>query len=74
MQQPEDSFQYLGSMVRIDGDSTPETQCARLAMARDATSQLIGLCKAKEFSLKWTKYLGESLVLSVAFMVQKVGP
>ncbi|PIK60804.1 endonuclease-reverse transcriptase [Apostichopus japonicus] len=55
-----DSFKYLGSMVRIDGDSTPEI-CTRLAIARNATSQLIGLWKAKEISLKLKKQLVKSL-------------
>ena len=52
-------------MVKIDGDSTPEI-CARLAIARDATSQLIGLWKAKEISLKLKKQLVKSLVWSIA--------
>ncbi|XP_071816608.1 uncharacterized protein [Apostichopus japonicus] len=55
-------------MVRIDGDSTPEI-CTRLAIARDATSQLIGLWKAKEISLKLKKQLVKSLVWSVAIYV-----
>ena len=59
-----DSFKYLGSMVGIDGDSTPEI-CARLAIARNATSQLIGLWKAKEISLKLKIQLVKSLVWSI---------
>ena len=45
-----DLFKYLGSMVRIDGDSTPEI-CTRLAIARDAT-RLTGLWKAKKYQLE----------------------
>ena len=58
-------FKYLGSMVGIDGDSTPEIR-TRLAVARDTTSQLTGLWKAKEISLKLKKQLAKSLVWSVA--------
>ena len=58
-------FKYLGSLVSIDGDSTPEI-CARLALAKNVTSQLIGLWKAKEISLKLKKQLVKSLVWSVA--------
>ena len=60
-----DRFKYLGSMVGMDGDSTPEIG-ARLAIARDATSQLIGLWKAKEISLKLKKQLVKTLVWSIA--------
>ena len=63
--QPSRPLQIPCSMVRIDGDSTPEI-CARLAIARDATSQLIGLWKAKEISLKLKKQLVKSLVWSIA--------
>ena len=62
---PVEQFKYLGSMVGCDGDSTPEIN-ARLAIARDATSQLIGLWKAKEISLKLKKQLVKSLVWSIA--------
>ena len=53
-------FKYRGSMVGIDGDSTPEIR------TRDTISQLIGLWKAKEISLKLKKQLAKSLVWSVA--------
>ncbi|XP_072019709.1 uncharacterized protein [Amphiura filiformis] len=58
-------FKYLGSMVGCDADSTPEIN-ARLAIARDATSQLLGLWKAKAISLKLKKQLVRSLVWSIA--------
>ena len=60
-----DRFKYLGSMVCIDSDSSPEIS-SRLAIARDTTSQLIGLWKAKEISLKLKIQLVKSLVWSVA--------
>ena len=60
-----DRFKYLGSLVGCDADSTPEIN-TRLAIARDATSQLIGLWKAKAISLKLKKQLVRSLVWSIA--------
>ncbi len=60
-----DRFKYLGSMIGMDGDSTPEIS-VRLAIARDTTSQLLGLWKAKEISLQLKKQLMKSLVWSVA--------
>ena len=58
-------FKYLGSMVGMDADSTPEIR-TRLAVARNITSQLLGLWKAKEISLQLKKQLVRSLVWSVA--------
>ena len=40
--------------------------CSRLAIARDATSQLIGLQKAREIGLKLKRQLVKSLVWSIA--------
>ena len=48
-----DRFKYLGSMVRIDGDSTPEI-CARAAIARDATRQLLVCGRQKRSAWNWT--------------------
>ncbi len=56
-----DHFKYLGSMIGMDGDSTPEIS-VRLAIARDTTNQLLGLWKANEISLQLKKQLMKSLV------------
>ena len=60
-----DRFKYLGSMVGLDSDCTPEIR-ARLATGRAVTSQLTILWKASEISLKLKKQLVRSLVWSVA--------
>ena len=60
-----DRFKYLGSMIGMDGDSAPEIR-VRLTVARGITSQLNGIWKAKQISLKLKKQLVRSLVWSTA--------
>ena len=60
-----DRFKYLGSMVTMDGDSSPEIR-VRLAVARGITSQLNGIWKSRQISLKLKKQLVKSLVWSTA--------
>ena len=65
-----DRFKYLGSVIGIDGDSTPEIS-VRLAIARDTTNQLLGLWKANEISLQLKKQL-KSVVSSVALYCSEI--
>ena len=58
-------------MVRMYGDSTQGIRTA-LAVARETTSQLIGLWKAKEISLKLRKPRAKSLVWSVALFGSEI--
>ena len=60
-----DRFKYLGSMVRIDVDFTPEI-CVRLLEMLPCSSQLIGLWKVKEISLKLKMQPVKSLVWCIA--------
>ena len=58
-------FKYLGSLVTAEGKCELDIR-ARLAMARNATLQLVEVWRSKEISLHLKKRLMKSLIWSIA--------
>ena len=56
-----DKFKLLGSYITTEGDSETEIDI-RLAMAREATSDLVTLWKSKDLSLRWKVKLAKVLI------------